>query len=169
MAMSTGWTAAEQFKKHTPKAPKVIPGVRELGLNRWGGLEGFLLYGRKGQDVEYAIDIDIQQIPTPDGKKTLVVGAIILCPRCGQSCYIPGPGSMRADARQFHIHYDKMEQSPVDAKWRPKFTIEGAFACDYFMSEVNGIVAPRMVDPCGFRGVIEMGRMYDAPKLSVVR
>jgi hypothetical protein len=67
------------------------------------------------------------------------------------------------------VHFNRMTQSDIDKRYRPAVTIEGVISCDYSWNEINGVVGPRAINQCGWRGVIERGRATDAQLIRTAR
>jgi hypothetical protein len=157
--LSTVWSYEKQFMPHNPKA-KALMTKGQLGLNPFGKPEGFFVFGKAPNDYIVAVDLDLQKEKLDDGREVdVVVGLNMLCPRCGSSCYVHGP--KHPNGREIIVHWDKMQLSEVDLKMRPPVTIVGPIACDYSWEEINGIVSPRRVSKCAWRGQIDMGRAYE--------
>lgn len=158
--LSTVWSFEKQFMPHNSRAKDALT-KGELGVNPFGKPEGFFVYGRAPNDYIVAVDLDVERRKDENGNtREHVVGINLLCPRCGSSCYVHGPG--HPNGREIIIHWDRMELSEVDLKKRPPITVVGPIACDYSWEEINGIVSPRRVSKCAWRGVIELGRAHEA-------
>lgn len=158
--LSTVWTHDKQFMPHNLTA-KAELSRGKLALNAFGRPEGFFVFGRAPMDYVIAVDLDVTTAKDVSGNACeVVVGLNMLCPRCGSSCYVHGP--KHTDGREIIIHWDRMKTSEIDLKLRPPITIVGPVACDYSWGEVNGIVSPRNVSRCAWRGVIENGRAHDS-------
>ena len=158
--LSTVWSYEKQFIPHHPKATAELT-KGTLALNALGRPEGFFTYGKDPMEYTVAVDLDLTQEKGPDGvQREVVVGLNLLCPNCGSSCYVHGP--RHPAGHEIVVHWDKMKLSDVDLKRRPPITIIGPISCDYSWEEINGIVSPRRVSKCAWRGVIELGRAYAA-------
>jgi len=160
MAMNTPLDT--QYMPHHPAAQSAATrGI--LGRNQFGKPEGCFVFGRAPMDYMVAVDLDIQVLKGEDGAaREHVVGANLLCPRCGCALYVHGKS--HPAGHEIVVHWDKMILNEQDGFVRPPITIVGAFACDYTDGEVNGVVGPRQVSKCGWRGVIEDGRCVEAQR-----
>lgn len=162
MSLSTVYNNIDsQVTKHRVKGNIALR--RELGLGPFGQPEGFFVYGRGVNEIECACDLEIRRERVRDGlgveREVLVcLGLQFICPRCSGGLYI------RGSERAITVHWDQLTRSSVDGLYRPLVSVEGSFACDYSWNEINGIAAPagtRARNACGFRGVLDRGRLHD--------
>jgi len=179
------WTMEEQFAPDTPRhrvserykarqidatTKKRVKRPKELGLNAFGAPEAMLLYGKdRTVELEFACDLTVTRL-VEDGHDMLVcAGLQLLCPKCKSPINIRGHGI--PGGRPIHVHWDQMRRSNVDGLWRPSATVEGTFGCDYYESEIVGQKqsrASKVSMPCGWRGGIDRGRIFDH-SISVVK
>lgn len=163
--MALNQPSAAQYMPHHPAARS----AEQRGLlarNAFGNPEGCFVYGRAPMDYMVAVDLDLKTVTEADGVvREHVVGVNLLCPRCGSSLYVHG--KHHANGREIIVHWDKMILNDQDGQVRPPITIVGmALACDYSDNEINGIISPRTVSKCGWRGMVEDGKCFEA-QLSV--
>jgi len=163
VALNPTWGSMDaQFQQHQPRIA-VRP---TLGLNAMGAPEGFYVYGHGDQLRECSCDIEMMRVGQTIDEKARILGLQLLCPRCWGPLHIRGPHL--DGGRQIIIHWDRMTQAQSEpGVVRPLVTVVGAFSCDYLDSETNGIVAPKhaqiQAGTCGWRGSLELGRLYDDP------
>lgn len=151
-----------QYMPHHPAAQTAATrGI--LGRNKFHKPEGCFVFGRAPMDYMVAVDLDLQELKGEDGVvREHVVGVNLLCPRCTGSLYVHG--KQHPAGREIIVHWDRMIMNEQDGFVRPPITIVGAIACDYTDGEMNGIVGPRQVSKCGWRGVIEEGKCHEAAR-----
>ena len=160
------WALDQQITRHnlTPQN-SVNPELRLPGINRYGLLEVHFEYGNDMARVYHAGDPDlVDEIDPVTGLKRIVIlGITICCPRCLMPMYIRTPASPRKDRVTHHveIHLNDPWKAGEDGYWRPTFTVDGTFGCDYLTSEATGMTGPRANLRCGWKGGIIRGRALD--------
>jgi len=161
VALNTVGSFDDQYMPHNLNAKKAL-GNGELALNAFGRPEGYFIFGKPPFDYMVAVDLDLNKVKQDDGSfKEIVVGVNLLCPKCSGSLYVHG--KHHPSGREIVVHWDKMNLSEVDNKRRPPVSIIGMpLSCDYSWGEINGMISPRSIGKCGWRGVIEMGVCYEA-------
>lgn len=163
MALNPTWGSMDaQFQRYRPR----VATRQQLGLNPMGAPEGYYVYGKGDQLVEYTCDIEMMRTGETLAEKARILGLQLLCPRCSGPMHIRGPHL--PGGREIIVHWDKMTASTQEpGVVRPLVTVVGAFSCDYLDSETNGIVAPKHAQirtgKCGWRGSLDTGRLYDDP------
>lgn len=179
MGFDKTWNQETQFRKHTPnqRVQALADAVAPLALNAFGNYEAVAVY-KEGRDstsrVEMYCDVDLYEIKMPDGTKAgQVIGIQLLCPKCGQSLYVPTKWhTTKSTGRDVKVAL--MDPGGLvrceDGYRRPKLSIYGGpVFCDYSMGEVNGLVSDRPVKvPCTWGAEIMDGIAYPAQKARLV-
>lgn len=157
------WTMDNQFKKHDIKNQKRLG---DIAINDFGKPEGFFVYGNRGSQREFTVDIDVHYVnlgtaEKPDMKEE-VVGAQLLCPRCGSPLYVKG--EKFPEGHPIVVHWDVPIRSDVDGLLRPPVSIDGVLGCDYYDFEINESARSRNTNVslrCGWKGGIIGGQCFD--------
>ena len=157
------WTMENQFKKHDIKSQKRLG---QVAINDFGKPEGFFIYGNRGSQREFSVDIDVHHInlgtqEKPDMKEE-VVGIQLLCPRCGSPLYVKG--AKFAEGHQIVVHWDVPIRSDADGLLRPPVSVDGVIGCDYYDFEINETTRSRNTNVslrCGWKGGIIGGQCFD--------
>lgn len=177
MALNGTWDAASQLMAH--RVTSSIATRPEFGMSPFNIPEGMFVYTKGGrvegvrgaEEVEFTVDLELKKL-THRGIDIGVVllGIQFMCPRCNMGLHVNSEESKAPGARKITVHWDKITPSQVDGKHRPLVSVEDALSCDYSWHEINGVLSPPnpVHSKCGWRGMLEEGRMYDHAKSSLV-
>lgn len=163
------WTMANQFKKHDAKNQKRLG---QTAINDFGKPEGIFLYGGRGSQQEFSVDIDVHYInlgtaEKPEMKEE-IVGIQLLCPRCGSPLYVKG--AKFSEGHEIVVHWDVPIRSDADGLLRPPVSVDGVIGCDYYDFEINETTKNRNSNVslrCGWKGGIIGGQCFDHQSVAI--
>ena len=157
------WTMENQFEKHSVKNQKRFG---EFAINYFNKPEGIFIYGNRGSEKEFTVDIDIKRLNngTPESPVYVdeIVGIQLLCPRCFSPLYVKGKSL--PDGKEIIVHWDLSITSDSDGLKRPPISVDGVIGCDYYDFEINDGSKGRNNNvsmKCGWRGGIIGGQCFD--------
>lgn len=158
-----------QFQKHDINNQKSIG---EFALNDFSKPEGIFIYGNRGSEQEFTVDLDIKRINNGTAENPIyeehVVGAQMLCPRCSSPLYVKG--KTIPNGSEIVVHWDLPIRSDVDGLKRPPISIDGVIGCDYYDFEINGTSKNRNSNvslKCGWKGGIIGGQCFDHTSVAI--
>lgn len=158
-----------QFQKHDIKSQKSFG---EFALNDFNKPEGIFIYGNRGSEQEFTVDLDIKRVNNGTAENPVyeehVVGAQMLCPRCSSPLYVKGKSI--PNGVEIVVHWDLPIRSDVDGLRRPPVSIDGIIGCDYYDFEINGTKKNRNSNvslKCGWKGGIIGGQCFDHTSVAV--